>query len=146
MNPIKFLNYVRCGHGFGHHYFRLPSIANNSPRLFSNLYSGHIFTVSVLSTLGPLLFLGLLWYLIFRLTDKPVKIELIEYTLPNWCGPYLLHGEFYGYTNEELKHMDEFLHRENIHFVQVDDENFYADRNDLYDKHELCSVFLAIKN
>ena len=145
MNPLKILNYVRCGGGYGRHYFRLPSNPTYALHPVSNFYPDHILLVSVLSTLVPLLLLGLLWYLIFLFTAKPNKVELIEYTLPNWWGPYLLHGEFSGYTSDELKSMDEFLERENIRFVQVDDENFYSDRNDIYDKPEVCSIFLAIK-
>lgn len=76
---------------------------------------------------------------------KNNKIEVLEYTLPNWTACYLINGDRDNLTDEEIKQIDSFVSKEKVSFVSVNDDTHFTWRNDLDSLGADCSTFIAHK-
>jgi hypothetical protein len=73
------------------------------------------------------------------------KIETIEYTLPDWIGPYAINDDPSGLTDDEIEQIDKFIERQGIRIVDMLDDSDFKTSNDLTKVGDTCSTFIAHK-
>lgn len=73
------------------------------------------------------------------------KIEVLEYTLPDYLACYLINGDTDNLTNEEMKEIDEFLQNEGVTIVSVLEDSSFRWSNDLNKIGANCSTYIAHK-
>ena len=74
------------------------------------------------------------------------KIKTIEYRLPDYVAAYLINADPSDLNESELKEIQRFDARENVHFVEVKDDSSFYPSNDLNNVGTHCSTFIAVKN
>jgi hypothetical protein len=111
-------------------------------------YPDHTFIVTLVWIVLSLLMFGFILTLLLRKTDstKDLLPETVEYILPDWCAPYLINGDFSGCNDKDIQDMDEFLERENVRIVQMNEDSGFYRTNDLNKLGDNCSTYIAIKN
>jgi len=75
-------------------------------------------------------------------------IEVLEYTLPDYLGSYLVNGDSSGLNKDELTEVKEFekeLKEEGITIVSMEEDSHFRWSNDLNDIGCNCSTFIAYK-
>jgi hypothetical protein len=73
------------------------------------------------------------------------KIEVLEYTLPDYLAGYLINGDRYLLKDEEIKEIDDFLTKEGVRIVSIQDDSSFCHRNDLHSSGGNCSTYIAHK-
>lgn len=73
------------------------------------------------------------------------QIEVLEYTLPDYLAGYLINGDKNLLKAEEIKEIDDFLIKENVRIVSIEDDSSYCHRNDLHSSGGNCSTYIAHK-
>lgn len=74
------------------------------------------------------------------------QIEVLEYTLPDYLACYLINGDTDGITNEEKQEIDEYLERQGVCIVSVNDDSSFRWSNDLNRLGGNCSTYIAHKH
>lgn len=77
-----------------------------------------------------------------HMTQTP---EAIEYTLPDYLACYLINGDIDSITVDEKKEIDEYLKRQEVFIVGVNDDSSFRWGNDLNNIGASCSTFIAHK-
>lgn len=73
------------------------------------------------------------------------KIEVLEYTLPDYLACYLINGDTDSITPDEMKEIDEYLESEGVTIVSVNDDSSFRWANDLNNIGASCSTYIAHK-
>lgn len=72
-------------------------------------------------------------------------IEVYEYTLPDYLACYLINGDIEGIKTEEIKEIDEFIKKEGVTIVGMEEDSHFRHSNDLNNIGAMCSTYIAHK-
>lgn len=72
-------------------------------------------------------------------------IEVLEYTLPDYLACYLINGDTDSITDKEMQEIDEFLEREGVCIVGIENDSSFRWSNDLNKIGANCSTYTAHK-
>lgn len=78
-----------------------------------------------------------------------MSIEIVEFCLPDWMGPYLINDDPSGLDDEDIKEIDKFLkcgmvfYNNTLRFVSMNEDSSFKAYNDFNHLGQLCSTFIA---
>lgn len=73
------------------------------------------------------------------------NIEVLEYTLPDYLACYLINGDTEGITEDERKEIDEYLEKQGVAILGMEDDSSFRWSNDLNNVGAMCSTYTAHK-
>lgn len=73
------------------------------------------------------------------------SIEVLEYTLPDYLACYLINGDTDGITEAEMNEIDEYLEKEGVAIMSMEEDSSFRWSNDLNNTGAMCSTYTAHK-
>lgn len=73
------------------------------------------------------------------------EIEVLEYTLPDYLACYLINGDTDGITEQEKNEIDEYLEKQGVAILSMEDDSSFRWSNDLNNIGANCSTYTAHK-